>query len=140
MVGKGDLPRQRHLAAVDQSHIGDRLMGARHGRVVTTPVHAPVRPATLWRRVVSRASARVIAGRMVVSRRASIDFPTPGGPSSSTLCPQCLHPFSLYLRRCGRIIMTIPATSHDLTTKDAPMSLPLVEKSANRVAIAVGWR
>jgi hypothetical protein len=32
-------------------------------------------------RVVSRASARLIAGKMEVSRRASIDFPAPGGPS-----------------------------------------------------------
>jgi hypothetical protein len=29
------------------------------------------------------ASARVIAGRMVVSRRASMDLPAPGGPSKS---------------------------------------------------------
>jgi hypothetical protein len=74
-VGQGDLPRQRHLAAVDQSHIGDRLMGARHGRVVTTAVRALVGPATQWMRVVSMASARVIAGRMLVDRRASINFP-----------------------------------------------------------------
>ena len=59
--------------------------GARHGLVVTTAGRAPVRPATRWRRVVSRASARVIAGRMVVSRRASLDFPAPGGPSSRRL-------------------------------------------------------
>jgi hypothetical protein len=31
-------------------------------------------------RVVSIASASVIAGRMAVSRRASIDLPAPGGP------------------------------------------------------------
>jgi hypothetical protein len=30
--------------------------------------------------VVSMASARVIAGRMGVSRRASLDMPAPGGP------------------------------------------------------------
>jgi hypothetical protein len=41
-------------------------------------VRVPVRPATLWICVVSRASARVIAGRMVESRRVSIDLPTPG--------------------------------------------------------------
>jgi hypothetical protein len=34
--------------------------------------------------MVSMASASVIAGRMVVSRRASIDLPAPGGPSSRT--------------------------------------------------------
>jgi hypothetical protein len=38
-------------------------------------MRAPVRPATLWMHVVSMASARLMAGRMVVSRRASIDFP-----------------------------------------------------------------
>jgi hypothetical protein len=32
--------------------------------------------------VVSSASARLIAGRMVARRRASIDLPAPGGPSS----------------------------------------------------------
>ncbi len=32
--------------------------GARHGRVVTTAVRRPVRPATRWMRVVSMASAR----------------------------------------------------------------------------------
>jgi hypothetical protein len=37
-----------------------------------------VRRATRWRHVVSRASARVIAGRIVVSRRASLDGPAPG--------------------------------------------------------------
>ena len=36
-------------------------------------------------RVVSTALARVIAGRMVVSRRASIDLPALGGPKISTL-------------------------------------------------------
>jgi hypothetical protein len=30
---------------------------------------------------VSKASTRPIAGRMVVSRHASIDVPAPGGPS-----------------------------------------------------------
>jgi hypothetical protein len=42
-------------------------------------VRSPVRPATRWMRVVSRASAKVIAGRMVVSRYASTDLPAPGG-------------------------------------------------------------
>jgi hypothetical protein len=44
-----------------------------------------------WMRVVSRASARVIAGRMVVRRRASLDLPTPGGPMMSTFGTQHLH-------------------------------------------------
>jgi hypothetical protein len=41
-------------------------MGVRNGQVVTTAVQSPVRPATRWILVVSMASARVIAGRMVV--------------------------------------------------------------------------
>jgi hypothetical protein len=36
-------------------------------------------------RLVSRAFARVIVGRMVVMRRASIDFSTPGGARSKRL-------------------------------------------------------
>jgi hypothetical protein len=39
-------------------------VGARHRRVVTTAGRAPVRPATRGRRVVARAAARVIAGRI----------------------------------------------------------------------------
>jgi site-specific DNA recombinase len=59
--------------------------------VVTNAVRSPVRPATLWMRVVSMALARVIAGRMVVSRRASIDFPVPGGPKSERLWTEHPH-------------------------------------------------
>jgi hypothetical protein len=47
-------------------------------------------------RVVSGASARLIAGRMVMRRRASIDFPAPGGPSSRRLWTQCLHRIQLH--------------------------------------------
>src|SRR4029450_9924427 len=65
--------------------------GARHGRAVTHAVRAPVRPATRWIRVVSMASARVIAGRMVVSRRASIDLAAPGGPGKGRLWAQRPH-------------------------------------------------
>ena len=76
---------QRHLAGIGTwpppiSPASEMVWwGARNGRVVTNAVRPPVRPATRWMRVVSRASARVIAGRMVVSRRASIDLPAPGG-------------------------------------------------------------
>jgi hypothetical protein len=49
--------------------------GARHGRVVTHAVRSPVSRATRWIRVVSMALARVIAGRMVVSRWARVDLP-----------------------------------------------------------------
>ena len=33
--------RHRHVAATDQAHLGDGVMGVRHGRVVTTAVRAP---------------------------------------------------------------------------------------------------
>src|SRR5262245_27793081 len=83
VVGQRHLARQRHLAAADEPHIRDGVVGARHGRVVTHAVRSPVRPATRWMRVVSMASARVIAGRMVLRRRASIDVPAPAGLRSS---------------------------------------------------------
>ena len=70
--------------------------GARHGRVVTNAVRSPVRPATRWIRVVSRASARVIAGRIVVSRRASIDLPAPGGPRRRRFWTERLHHLQLH--------------------------------------------
>jgi hypothetical protein len=53
-------------------------MWSRHGHVVANVVRSPVRPATLWIRVVSMASASVIYGRIVVSRRASMDVLTLG--------------------------------------------------------------
>jgi hypothetical protein len=58
---------------VDQQRQGLRSCGARSGQVITTAVRSPVRPATRGMRVVSTASAKVIAGRMVVSHRASLD-------------------------------------------------------------------
>ena len=95
VVGQRHFARPRQAAA-DQPDIEDGVMGARNGRVVTKAVRSPVRPATLWMRVVSMASARVMAGRMVVSRRASIDLPAPGGPSRSTLWAERLHNISLH--------------------------------------------
>jgi hypothetical protein len=73
-------PGHRHLAAADQAHIREGVVGARKGRVVTEAVRAPVRPATRWMRVVSRASGSVMAGRMVVSRCASLDGPARKAP------------------------------------------------------------
>jgi hypothetical protein len=71
IVGQRDLARHRHLALTDQPHIRDGVVGARHGSVVMKAGRSPVRPATRWRRVVSRTSAKVICG--------NIDFPAPGG-------------------------------------------------------------
>jgi hypothetical protein len=73
-------PQRRLVAPADPPGVRDGMVGARHGRAVTKVVRSPVRPATLWIRVVSMAWVRVIAGRMVVGRRASMDVPAPGGP------------------------------------------------------------
>jgi hypothetical protein len=73
VVGQRHVARHRHGAPADQPDIRDGVMGARHGRVVTKAVRSPVRPATRWMRVVSMALARVIAGRMVMRQRASLD-------------------------------------------------------------------
>jgi hypothetical protein len=109
---KHPVVRQRHLAG--HRHLAPPISptaeivwcGARQGRVVTHAVRSPVRPATRWMRVVSRASGRVMAGRMVVSRCASIDLPAPGGPKSRTLWSERLHDLQLYqnLSGCRRVL------------------------------------
>jgi hypothetical protein len=53
-------------------------IGAEKDPVVVPFITWPVRPAPQWMGVVSIASARVMASRMAVSRRASIDLPAPG--------------------------------------------------------------
>jgi hypothetical protein len=85
VVGQPHFTRPRHAAPADQPYVRDGVVGARNGRVVTNAARSPVRLATRWMRVVSMAPARVMAGRMVVSRRASIDFPALGGPGRRTL-------------------------------------------------------
>jgi hypothetical protein len=78
VVGQGDVAGRGDVSAADQPHVRDGVMrGAQHGRVVTKAVRSPVRPATRGRHVVSMASAKVMAGRMVMTRRASIDIPAP---------------------------------------------------------------
>ena len=96
VVGQRHVARHRHVTPTDQPDVREGMLGGRHGRVVTTAVRSPVRPATRWMRVVSRASARVMAGKIVVSRRASIDLPAPGGPSRRTLWAERLHTISLH--------------------------------------------
>jgi hypothetical protein len=81
------IARPRHVAPADQPDIRDGVMGARHGRVVTTAVRPPVQAATPWMQMVSRASARVMSGRMVVRHRASGNVRAPAAPSRSRLCP-----------------------------------------------------
>jgi hypothetical protein len=72
MVRQRHLARHWHLSPANQPHSREGMVGERHGRVVTTAGRSPVRPATRGMRVVSMASGRVRAGRMVVSRRAWI--------------------------------------------------------------------
>jgi hypothetical protein len=66
-----------------------------------------VRPATRWMRVVSRASARVMGGSMVVSRRASLDVPAPGWAEHGRLWLKRLHPISLYPKGSCCVLETI---------------------------------
>src|SRR5437667_384062 len=61
--------------------------GARNGRRATSDSPSARTPATEWILVVSSASSRLILGRTVGSRRASIVFPDPGGPIIRRLCP-----------------------------------------------------
>jgi hypothetical protein len=68
---------------------------ARHGRLMTNAARAPVRPATRCIHMVAMASARVLASRMVVSRRASSDFSAVGGPALGHYGHNACIPFSL---------------------------------------------
>jgi hypothetical protein len=67
-------------------------------RVVTTAVRVPVRPTTRGMRVVSRASAGLMAGRIVVRRRASLDGPAPDGLRRRALWSERLHHVQVHLR------------------------------------------
>jgi hypothetical protein len=83
VVGQRPLARQRCKAVSDRPCIRDEVVGARHGRVVTHAVRPSVRPATRRMRVVSIGSARIIAGSLVVSRRAAEVLPAELGLSLS---------------------------------------------------------
>jgi len=101
MMCQRHVARPRHLASTDQAHIGDRVMGSATRARRDDVGRAPVRPATRWMRVVSMASGRVIAGRIVVRRRATIDGPAPGGPSMRRLWSKRLHSVQLDARDGG---------------------------------------
>jgi hypothetical protein len=84
---------------------------------VRTPhnnVRSPVRPATRWMRVVSRASARVIAGRRAGSRRAHIDLSAPDELRNERLCPECPHECSLLASRQAAAVFSGPFYPHGL--------------------------
>jgi hypothetical protein len=102
MVGQRHLTRPRHLTPPISPASEMVWWGAGIGWVVIHAVQSPVRLVTRWMRVVSMASARGIAGRRVVSRRASIDLPAPGGPSRRTLWSERLHRLNLRIRACRR--------------------------------------
>lgn len=70
-------PHHYHLPWPSRWDGGRRGRGAR----VIKAMCPPVRPAVRWMRVVSGDSERVISGRMVVRRRASIDFSSPVAPT-----------------------------------------------------------
>ena len=57
------------------SHVRSGEMAGDTGAMVTTVVRSPVKPAMRGMRKVSMASARLIAGRMVVSRRLRLHVP-----------------------------------------------------------------
>jgi hypothetical protein len=69
------VPGPRRLGPHSASRVG-----ARHERVVTNAGRSLVRPEMRWMRMVWIASARVIAGRMLVRRWSRIDCPAPGRP------------------------------------------------------------
>jgi hypothetical protein len=85
VVGPRHLTPRGHLAPTDQPHIGNSLVGGATRPGGDERAAPPGRPATRGRRVVSRASTRVISGRVVVMRRASLDVPALGLPSMRTL-------------------------------------------------------
>ena len=58
--------------------------GERKGRVVTSAAFAGGRPLIEWIFVHASASSKESGGRMVTIRFASILFPLPGGPTSSS--------------------------------------------------------
>jgi hypothetical protein len=72
-----------------------RLLRSR--RLVTTAVRSLVRPATLWMRVVSMASARVIAGKMVVSRPGQHQLSRPWRTKEEDIMAERLHHVQLYI-------------------------------------------
>jgi hypothetical protein len=80
--------------------------GARHGRVVTTAVRAPVRPATRGRGVIPKGSASGIPGRIVVSRQTSFDVST--GAQEEPGIAKSFHAFCLEAWDVCLFARTIP--------------------------------
>jgi hypothetical protein len=88
-------------------------------------------------RVVSMASATVMSGRIVVSRRANIDLPAPGGPSINRLWPERLHYFQLRfcIAQLTRAVLQVPTEGRAKAEK--PSRKPLRGTFAISSAAAV---
>jgi len=84
-VGQRHFARHEDVSAANQPHIQDGVMrgakrtGGDQGRAVAGEAGDAVDTGSL------KASARAIAGRIGVSRRASIDLACPRRPSERTL-------------------------------------------------------
>jgi hypothetical protein len=98
MVRQRHVARHRHMAPADQPRIREGVVGraTRAGGDQRRTVPREARDAVDTRGL--NPSARVIAGSMVVSRRASIDVPAPGGPKRSRLWSERLHPVQVHYR------------------------------------------
>jgi hypothetical protein len=88
------LARYGYLTAADHADVGNGVVGGATRPGGDARGARPVRPATRWMRVVSRASARVMSGRMVARGRASIDVPAPGDSRRRRFGSQRLHHLS----------------------------------------------
>ena len=89
MVGQGDLPRPGvGVAAPGHAPGGDGVVGRTEGPLGEQGCSLLVKPITEWIWVASRASRRVMGGRMEGRRRASMLFPDPGGPIMAALWPR----------------------------------------------------
>jgi hypothetical protein len=92
-------------------------VGVRKGGVVTNAVRSLVRPATRCFHAISRAAASVSAGRMMVSRRASLDVPAPGGSRRRRLWSERLHSISLHQCLPGCRLDTFSACFRESSAK-----------------------
>jgi hypothetical protein len=107
-------------------------------QLVTYAVQSPVGPATRWMRVVSMALERVMVGRMVVSRRASMDVPAPGGPKRRPLWAERLHPVQFYVDTWGSRDHSPAEVAFTLTTRLLALGFPLSQ--AHRITSSAWQR
>jgi hypothetical protein len=110
-------------------------------------VRLPVRPATRWMRVVSMASARVMAGRIGAKRRASIDVPRSRGTQEEQMMiktPAARSPSHPQLAVISTPQDDVAALSHGATTGAAmlldylPARSPAQDSSSSKPLAS--WR